>query len=87
MDKREVKQLLALVVAAYPQFEATPERARLWSEMLADVSSGTAFASVRRHIRESRYPPTIAEIRGDDNYYPRLQTPEEVLGGGVTPQS
>lgn len=63
MDRAEVAKLLAVVAAAYPNFEADKTKLVLWREMFADMDYPLLSAAVKRHIAASRFAPTVAEIR------------------------
>lgn len=64
MTKEETKELLTLIFTAYPNFEITKDRIDLWVDMLTDAVFDKAKANTEQHIKTSKYPPTIAEIRG-----------------------
>jgi len=65
VTKKEVGELMKTVVAAYPNFEITPERVNLWVYMLGDIDNERAKVNLMRHIKLSKYIPTIADIRGE----------------------
>lgn len=59
----EVSKLLAVVAAAYSRFEVNEIKQQLWFEMLKDIPYEAAQVSLKKHICESPYPPSIADIR------------------------
>lgn len=63
MKASETAKLLAVISAAYPNFQADESRAKVWAQMLADVDYRVADIAVWRHIATSKFPPSIAEIR------------------------
>ena len=75
MNKREVSELFALLMTAYPSAEMfrAPDDAALaaklkptialWTTCLADVDADTANRAAIHMIRVCKYPPTIAELR------------------------
>lgn len=58
-------KILSLVTAAYPTVQLSKEIVNLWTTMLLDVSFDNAVLNMERHIKTSKYAPTIAEIRGN----------------------
>lgn len=67
MTKSEVIKLLTMLAAAYPNMkEVTELQVRLWYESLKDIPIEVGLANARKHIMTNQYPPTIAEIRGNN---------------------
>ena len=62
-DKKEIGKVLAVLAAAFPNFTLTEERIRLFELTLADIPFEVLEAGALRYITDSRFPPTIAEIR------------------------
>lgn len=62
MTESETARLLAVIALAYPTFEVTRERIALWQDMLRAVEFDLAQRATRRHIAESKWAPTVAEI-------------------------
>lgn len=68
MTESEVIKLLTMIVAAYPNMKAvTKLQVKIWHESLKDVPVEVALANAKKHIMTSQFPPTIAEIRGNNN--------------------
>lgn len=64
MTESEVIKLLGMVYSAYPNMkEVTKTTVSLWYECLKDMDVKDGLAAVKKHILESPYPPTIADIR------------------------
>lgn len=64
MKKKEVIKLLGIIAAAYPNMKEVDEATvALWYECLKDVDVKPALVAVKKHILESIYPPSIADIR------------------------
>lgn len=64
MTKPEVIKLLAMIAAAYPNMKEVNEvQINIWYDCLKDVNKDIALASVKKHILESTFPPSVAEIR------------------------
>ncbi|OKP97744.1 hypothetical protein A3849_13640 [Paenibacillus sp. P46E] len=57
---------LAMVKTAYPYFEITEPGVKLWHLMLQDLDYKDAQGRLVRHIRSSKFAPTIAELLADD---------------------
>lgn len=62
MSPAETAKILAILAAAYPGFEVDETRHRLWHEMLGHLEYAVAQAAIRKHIAESKWPPTVAEV-------------------------
>lgn len=65
MTEPEVAELLGILVAAYPNQQINPQTVSVYTMALADLDAGEALQAVRRILAESRFFPTIAEIRQD----------------------
>ncbi|SCG82697.1 hypothetical protein DW1_1124 [Proteiniborus sp. DW1] len=64
MTKPEVIKLLAMLAAAYPNMKEVNEvQINLWYDCLKDIDTKVALAAIKKHILESTFPPSIAEIR------------------------
>lgn len=70
----EVAKLLAVIAAAYSRFEVNEIKQQLWFEMLRDIPYEAAQVSLKRHICESPYPPSISDIRREAS---KLTGPED----------
>lgn len=57
----EIAEILMLIKAAWPQF--TANQGRVYRKMLDDVPIPVLHKAVEACVRESRFLPTIAEIR------------------------
>ena len=78
MTRDEVKKIVMLLKAAYPNFVPSDEaeavvRFNLWESYLSSVDYTAAEWCVRRCIETCIYPPTIADM----NQYLRLTKREE----------
>ncbi len=64
MDRQEFGTVVKALKAAYsnPNFLATRDQLGVWYDSLKGVDVRGAFEAVRRHVAESKYPPTIADI-------------------------
>lgn len=65
MEFKEVQQLIARAIAAYPFSQNKDMRGtiQVWAELLVDIDFALANAALARHITTKNYFPTIAEIR------------------------
>lgn len=63
MKLAEVAELFVMIKRAYPNFDGSSDNVRFWYQYLADTPFEHAKANLDRHIREERYPPTIADLR------------------------
>ena len=69
MNKKEATQVLAILIAAYPNHYKNASQAdaqgviTLWSTQLADLPAEIVFMALNKHISTNKFPPTIAEIK------------------------
>ena len=63
MTRAEVKEIFKLISFNYPQFEVSPEKLDYWLKLLQSDDPGIVKKNVERHTLESKFPPTIADIR------------------------
>jgi hypothetical protein len=63
MTKKDIAKLLAIIAAAYPQFEANDLKVSVWQEMLGDLNYELVQQAVKICILRSDFPPSIAAIR------------------------
>lgn len=64
MEIVEVAQLYKHIAKYYPAFDASVDRVKADHKYLQDFPFEVAQENVDEHIRKSKYPPNIAEIRG-----------------------
>ncbi|MFC5773711.1 replicative helicase loader/inhibitor [Ectobacillus antri] len=62
MNAQQVMSILKYIGAAYPNFEVTEDSMDVWMEMLQDSSFEGSLSRVKEHIRQHRFPPSIAEV-------------------------
>jgi hypothetical protein len=62
MTRDEWKAVHTKLNASYPHQQIPPETAAVWYEELAPLDAGEVWLAIRRHRRESRFPPSLAEI-------------------------
>lgn len=71
----ETAKLLAVIAAAYPEkFTINDVKVNLWHNLLKDISYEVANIAIQKHILESPFVPTIADIRKAAT---EIMTPEE----------
>ena len=63
MTKTEASKLLKMLINAYPTFPATEETQELYIRMLADIPAAAGFAATLQLLAQSKFFPTIAELR------------------------
>lgn len=74
MDKQEAVTLLKQITSLYPNVKLTKDAGEIWIDCLADVSYDRAKRNLLEHAKTSKFPPTIADIRGQAG----KRQPEEV---------
>jgi hypothetical protein len=68
MTRDDTIKLLAVLFVAYPKFYAGTDQAgkeaaaNLWYDMLQEYPPDAVNAAMRQYIKESQWPPTIADI-------------------------
>lgn len=80
MDIRQGKEFMMLMVDAYPNFELTTGRVKLWTDMLIDIEYGVAVKRLKEHIATHKFAPSIAEILNPDATTSRDSTLYDELG-------
>lgn len=63
MTRDEMKAVFRLLVNTYPQFEVTKEKIDIWFKLLKDHNPAIVMRNAERHVLESKFPPTIAELK------------------------
>ncbi|MED4904097.1 replicative helicase loader/inhibitor [Parageobacillus thermoglucosidasius] len=70
MNRQEALDILWRIAAAYTQFDLQGEigkkRVEVWTECLEKMPYDRVLQNVNKHISESKFPPTIAEISAYD---------------------
>lgn len=69
MTKADAARLVALLIAAYPNYDkfkdadAIEATTNLWAMMFEDDNSGIVGLALKKHMATSKWPPSVAEIR------------------------
>jgi hypothetical protein len=63
VKKSESAEVVMMLLAAYPHAKATPGTSRVYETMLSDLDVTSARAAAQKLIAESKFMPTVAEIR------------------------
>lgn len=63
MTRAEAAEIVVTLAAAYPKAEVTAQTSQVYERMLADLDYGIAMMAVARLVANSRFLPTVAEIR------------------------
>lgn len=58
-----ITRVLAVISAAYPNFDLKPETVRVYLKLLADLPDELLEEASLAHIAQSHYFPTVAELR------------------------
>lgn len=62
MNKKEVVQIAQLITTAYPNATFPKEKLELWAEMLGRYEYEEVQSNAKKHILQSEYAPTIADL-------------------------
>lgn len=63
MTDKQVRQLVALLLGAFPHAKANEYTVKAYERMLLDLDAKAASAALEHLMATSKYMPTIAEIR------------------------
>lgn len=65
MDRNEFVTIMTGIAEMYPgRFEKLGDLAlEMWYECLSDLDYGMAKRAIGNHVKSSKYPPTVADIR------------------------
>lgn len=62
MEAGQVLEVLKTIRGAYNRFEINEEMPRVWHETLKDEPYDLVIKRLKRHIRESKYEPTMSDL-------------------------
>lgn len=62
MELAQVVELLEEIKGAYPKFEIYKTTPRVWQKYLSEHSVESTYWRLERHIKESRFEPTIHDL-------------------------
>jgi len=62
VEKHEVKKLLEQITGIYLNVKLSKDTAGIWAECLRDIPYKQAKNNLIKHIKSSKFPPTIADI-------------------------
>lgn len=92
MTKQDAIKILAILKVAYPASyrsltrEETNATAELWAVQFAAYDYDAVWRAVQAEIGRSKFPPTIAEIKGlitgESNESPALRYPQTIYLDG-----
>ena len=68
MDNKEAREFIKNIADAYPNFEPTPSRVKMWAEYMEGVPFDRAMKQLKKHISNSKSPPTISEILESEKF-------------------
>ncbi|WP_420490519.1 replicative helicase loader/inhibitor [Neobacillus drentensis] len=74
MIKRETFALLTRITVFYDQFEVNQEKVNLWHEVLREYPLTEIQGNLLTFVRNSSYPPKLAELIACDNRMKRVPT-------------
>ncbi|NHC43523.1 hypothetical protein G6549_27150 [Bacillus sp. MM2020_1] len=77
MIKRETFELLKKIAGFYDQFEVDQEKVNLWHEILREYTLAEIQGNLFTFVKNSSYPPKLAELITHDNLMKMVPTLEE----------
>jgi hypothetical protein len=70
--KKDTLELFKFLKSVFPQFEVDQYKIDTWTKLLANQNPATVMKNAERHVLESKFPPTIADLR--EVYHPSYHT-------------
>lgn len=73
MDKKEVAEMFVYLKKFYPEMQVQDGSVEAWQEVIHFMRREEVYKVLREHIKESSFPPKIADIykRWHGNMYPQ----------------
>ena len=73
MTKREVAEMFKYLLEFYPEMEIKESTVEAWQSIIHFMRREEVYKVLRSHIKESSFPPKIADIykRWHGNMYPQ----------------
>lgn len=68
MNKKDTIELFKFVKSVFPQFEVDQYKIDTWTRLLHDQNPAKIMINAERHVLESKFSPTIADLR--EVYHP-----------------
>ncbi|WP_394139593.1 hypothetical protein [Cytobacillus oceanisediminis] len=68
MTKKDTLELFKFLKSVFSQFEVDQYKIDTWTKLLANQNPAVVMKNAERHALESKFPPTIAELR--EIYHP-----------------
>ena len=62
MNKKEVSEVLEYLLEYYPEMKITEKTVFAWQEIIYFMRQEEVYKVLREHIKESSFPPKIADI-------------------------
>ena len=62
MNSNQVHEVLKFIRGAHHRFEINEEMPRVWFKFLKDESFDTVMNRLERHIKDSKFEPTIHDL-------------------------
>ncbi len=75
----EIGAILYKLVAAFPGFELKADTIKVYAEMLEDLPADLLLAAAKQHMAESRFFPSISELRSKCRDLSELQSGVETV--------
>ena len=62
MTKEEAKEIITMVMGAYPRLDLDEEKISVWFRFLIDKDYKTCLRNLIYHIENNPFPPSIADV-------------------------
>lgn len=63
MTRDQLKTVFKILANVYPNFEVSSEKLDIWHEFLQDQDANAVMERVKAHVKEKKFPPTVADLR------------------------
>lgn len=70
MTRDQLKTVFKILANVYPNFEVSSEKLDIWHEFLKDQDYDVVLERVKTHVKEKKFPPTIADLREQQEKIP-----------------
>lgn len=90
MTKKEVFELLKIVIDFYPREKVWQEKLDAWYDTLKNCDYQASLSKLKQYVQDNKYPPTIADVyvkSRPENPYDKLHEKiEEWQENAATPE-
>lgn len=85
MNKLQTNKILTTIAAVHQNFDINEFKQGIWYELLKDIEFNHAGAALMKALKESKFPPTPADIierAGVERFISESERKREIEGSG-----